>query len=76
MPWSRKFAKPIVLRDGRTIAMLADARALMHTLPANRQRSEPWFYAGALLQEAATLDGALGETQAHLTQALRAEGLI
>jgi hypothetical protein len=29
MPWSRKLAKPIVLKDGRTIATLADARAFV-----------------------------------------------
>jgi hypothetical protein len=76
MPWSRKLAKPIVLKDGRTIESLDDARAVMRSLPASRLRSEPWFYVGALLQESATFQGALSETQVHLTQALKAEGLI
>ena len=76
MPWSRPLQRPIALKDGRTLATLADARAVMQSLPAGRQRSEPWFYVGALLQEAATFHGTIGETQAHLTQALRLEGLI
>jgi hypothetical protein len=33
MPWVRKFDEPIALKDGRTIATLADARRLMVSLP-------------------------------------------
>jgi hypothetical protein len=76
MPWSRKLSAPIALKDGRTIATLADARAIMLSLPISRQRIEPWFYVGALLQEAATVPGSISETQAHLMQALRLEALI
>jgi hypothetical protein len=52
MTWARKFAKPIVLRDGRTIVTLADARAFIHSRP-ERQREERRLYAGALLLDAA-----------------------
>ena len=61
MPWFRKLPMTIELKDGRTLITLADARALMQSLPASRQRSEAWFYVGALL--AATFHGAIGETQ-------------
>jgi hypothetical protein len=33
MSWSRKLANPIVLKDGRTIATLGDAREMMLSLP-------------------------------------------
>jgi hypothetical protein len=33
MSWSRKFAKPIILKDGRTIATLREARELILALP-------------------------------------------
>jgi hypothetical protein len=66
----------ITLKDGRELLTLADARAVMLTLPAIHRRREHWHYAGALLQEAATLNGGMAETQLHLTRALKAEGLI
>jgi hypothetical protein len=76
MPWTREFPAPITLKDGRTLTTLADARALMLALPRSHQRDEHWLYAGGLMQEAATFNGGMRETQAHLTRALKAEGLI
>jgi hypothetical protein len=32
MPWSRKLAKPIILKDGRTIATSGQAREMMLSL--------------------------------------------
>ena len=55
---------------------LADARAILVSLPTTKQRDERWLYAGDLLKEAANGRGAMGEAFAHLTRALRAEGLI
>jgi hypothetical protein len=76
MPWTRELFAPIALKDGRTLVTLADARALMQTLPQRHQNNEHWLYAGGLMQEAATFNGAMRETQAHLTRALKVERLI
>jgi hypothetical protein len=76
MPWSRELSAPIILKDGREIATLNDARAVMRSLPAKIQNNDTWLYAGGLLLEAATSDGPMGETIAHLRRALRAEGLL
>jgi hypothetical protein len=76
MPWSRNLAKPIALKDGRLLVTLADARALMLSLPEPVQRKEYWIYVGALMLEAATSRCVISETRAELTLALRAEGLI
>jgi len=76
MSWTRKLPSPIALKDGRTLATLADARSLMQSLPTSRQWREQWLYAGGLLKEAASSGGSVGETQAHLMRALKAEGLI
>jgi hypothetical protein len=76
MPWTRKFPEPIVLKDGRVIVTLNDARVVMRSLPARSQSSDAWFYAGGLMLEAATADGPIGETVAQLRRALRADGLL
>ena len=76
MTWARKFVDPIALKDGRTIATLADARAVIGSLPETARRKEDWLYAGGLVQEAATLNGPMKITVAQLTRALIAEGLI
>jgi hypothetical protein len=67
---------PIALNDGRTIATLADTRALLLALPELHQRNPHWEYAGGLLFEAATSRGALKDTADQLHRALKAEGLI
>jgi hypothetical protein len=76
MPWTRKLPSLIELKDGRTLVTLADARDVMRSLPRPHLRREHWLYAEALIHEAANGGGAMGETQAHLTRALRVEGLI
>jgi|HubBroStandDraft_4_1064222.scaffolds.fasta_scaffold144462_3 hypothetical protein len=76
MPWSRPLPEPIVLKDGRVIATLNDARVIMRSLPAASQSRDDWFYAGGLMLEAATADGPIRETAAQLMRALKAEGLI
>jgi hypothetical protein len=76
MTWMRPFAKPIALKDGRTIATLGEAREVMQSLQERRQHSERWLYAGALLLDAATARGSLNIAARHLTLALKVEGLI
>jgi hypothetical protein len=76
MPWSRPLSEPIVLKDGRVIVTLNDARVIMRSLPATSQSSDVWLYAGGLMLEAATSNGPIGEAAAQLRRALRAEGLL
>jgi hypothetical protein len=76
MPWTRRFPEPIALKDGRVIATLADARAVMRSLPASSQSRDVWLYAGGLMLEAATSHVPIGEAAAQLRRALRAEGLL
>jgi hypothetical protein len=38
MPWTRKFAEPIALKDGRTIATLGGAREMMLSVPPSNRR--------------------------------------
>jgi hypothetical protein len=78
MPWSRKFAKPIVLKDGRTIATLADARDLMSPVEAGHQDDPAWRHARELLHFASNREDtlSLGRARAQLTRTLKAEGLI
>ena len=76
MTWARKLAAPIILKDGRMIATLGEARVVMQSLPERRQHSDLWLYVGALLLEAAAARGSLSIARAQLTRALKVEGLI
>ena len=66
MSWSRKLPSPIALKDGRTLATLADARSLMQSLPTSRQWREQWLYYGGLMKEAAIGRGGISETRRSL----------
>ena len=76
MPWSRPLSEPIVLKDGRVIATLNDARVIMESLPTTSQSRDVWLYAGGLMLEAATSNVPIGEAAAQLRRALRADGLL
>jgi hypothetical protein len=76
MPWSRQLSAPIVLKDGRVIATLNDARVIMRSLPARSQSSDVWLYAGGLMLEAATSAAPIGETADQLRRTLRSDGLL
>jgi hypothetical protein len=56
--WSGKLAHPIVVRGGRTLKTLADARAYLIALPENHHLGA-WRKAALLLLTAAA-DGAVG----------------
>jgi hypothetical protein len=53
MPWTSKFTTPIALKDGRTASTLADARAVILSLPDYQHRRAYWGYAATLLMKAA-----------------------
>jgi hypothetical protein len=73
---SRKFAKPIVLKDGRTIANLGQARMVILSQP-DRKRFF-WQYAAELLLDAATSgdERAIEDARSQLLRALKAERLV
>jgi hypothetical protein len=52
MAWETKFWRPIKLKDGRTIATLADARMLIMKLPSDHQSKRDWEHASELLSRA------------------------
>jgi hypothetical protein len=76
MPWTRKFREPIALKDGRMIATLGQARAVMLALPDRHQVRPFWQYAAELLIEAAEHNGSIDDAWAQLSRALAAEGLL
>jgi hypothetical protein len=76
MPWTRKLATPIKLKDGRSIATLGEARAVMLALPDRHQARPFWQYAAELLIEAAEHKGNIEDAWAQLSRALTAEGLL
>jgi hypothetical protein len=76
MTWARKFASPIALKDGRSLASLSEGRALMLSLPEIHRREAVWRRAAELLSEAAADRDSLPDADAQLRRALKAEALI
>jgi hypothetical protein len=76
MPWTAEFWRPIVLKDGRALATLEDARELIATLPPLQQGSEHWQDAEELLSRAAVSPSAIDDALVGMLRALRADGVI
>jgi hypothetical protein len=78
MPWSRKLATPITLKDGRTIATLSQARELMLSLPITHRRGDMWRYTAGLLNVAAGDNSYVPhiEAEAQFIRSLKIEGLL
>jgi hypothetical protein len=76
MPWTDQFWRPIKLKDGRSVATLAEARVLILSLPASQQEMPHWVEASDLLARASEFPNAQDLALAAMLQALRAEGLI
>jgi hypothetical protein len=76
--WSKKFRKPIVIRDGREIATLADAHDLLLLQPKRHQDRRHLQYAVELLIGAAERGtrASIDDAAAQLSRALTAEGLL
>jgi hypothetical protein len=71
MPWSDAFWKPIKLKDGRTVATLAEARVLILSLPGSQQEPH-WVEASELLARASEFPSARDIALAAMLRALRA----
>jgi hypothetical protein len=76
MPWDAKFWRPIVLKDGRKVTTLSEARVLILSLPDLHQSNPHWQYAAEMLLLASGSKSAIDDAEAQLTRALKAEGLI
>jgi hypothetical protein len=44
MPWTRKLANKIKLKDGRTIGTLNQARELLLSIPPPQRETSLWHY--------------------------------
>ena len=78
MKWAQRFPKPIVLKDGRRLVSLVQARDFMSALPPSRVKNAHWVYAADRLFDAARTEDAelIGDAHAQLLRALAAEGLV
>jgi hypothetical protein len=78
MNWTSKFPKPIVLKDGRKIMSLIQARDFIVTLPALHLKNAHWEYATDVVFDAARTgdDVAIATAYEQFLRALTAEGLL
>jgi hypothetical protein len=77
MSWSRKLIPLLVLKDGRRIETLSDARNLILGLSERQQRAPHWRHAADLLTYAAANDKeAIDDVQAQLCRALYRDGYV
>jgi hypothetical protein len=76
MPWDRRFGVPIALLDGRTIATLSDARAVLLTVAPTARRGALWRYLSQLLVAAAADRASMIEVEEMLLRGLNAERMI
>jgi hypothetical protein len=78
MKWTSKFPRPIVLKDGRTIGSLIQARDLIVLIPSPHLRNAHWEYATDLIYDAARNEDevAIGQAYEQFLRAVKAEGLI
>jgi hypothetical protein len=78
MPWSRKLAKSIALKDGRTIVTLGDVRTLLISFPVAHQQMAQWRLIAELVKEDAANFAFVSDLgmEARLVLALKAEGLL
>ena len=78
MPWSRKLATPITLKDRRTIASLSQAREVLLSLLMIHRRGNMWRYIADLLNEAAADNSYVPhkEAEAQFMCSRKTEGLL
>jgi len=79
--WSRKLARPIVVKRGRPgeVKTLADARDLIDSLPARRREQPAWERTAQLLLRAAGSGCApqdIVDVTGHLYRTLASEGWL
>lgn len=70
MPWSRRFAEPIPLPDGRTLVTLKDAASYIIALPKSKHDALEWQTAMEALILVAERDGPTMLARIGMMQAL------
>jgi hypothetical protein len=76
MPRSPKFIEPIVLKDGRTIATLGQAREIMLSIPLQHREFAVWRFADVRLKEAVIDPALVDEAESLLRRALRSDDML
>jgi hypothetical protein len=76
MPWTRKLANKIKLKDGRTIGTLNQARELLLSIPPPQRETSLWRYIAKALDDAASERASVEEVQAMLIRGLKIAGLL
>jgi hypothetical protein len=66
MPWTARFSRPIILKDGRVLATLAEARVFLLSLPATDQDKPHWMDARIMLLTASEFPAAIDEALADV----------
>jgi hypothetical protein len=68
--WSAKLTRTIVLKDGTTLATLADARAFILKQPKHMQERGSWQHAAELMILAAERGGSIEAATIQIENAL------
>lgn len=77
MPWTRKLEPPVILKDGRKLLTLADARLLIQSLPEGRGAEPAWQLTGDVLMGAASgQESAVRKINLQLIRALQKDGML
>jgi hypothetical protein len=77
MAWTRKLTPPLVLKDGRALKTLSDARDMILGLLEGQQRAPYWQHAAELLLYAVEDDKEeIHDMRAQLMRALYRDGFI
>jgi len=72
--WSRKFAEPIILQDGRKLLTLRDAGKFIMRLPKAKHNRPEWRLAAAMLMQAAEDGAPVMLAEIAMRRALGADG--
>jgi hypothetical protein len=77
MAWSRRLIPPLVLKDGRELKTLSDAREMILGLLEKQKRAPYWQQAAELLRYPAENDKeAIDDMRAQLMRALYTDGFV
>jgi hypothetical protein len=72
--WSRTFADPIILQDGRKLLTLRDAGEFIARLPKTKHNQPEWRLAAAMLMQAADDGAPVMLAEIAMRRALNADG--
>jgi hypothetical protein len=72
--WSRTFADPIILQDGRKLLTLRDAGEFITRLPKAKHNRPEWRLAAAMLMQAAEDGAPVVLAEIAMRRALDADG--